>query len=160
MPDRTGLRPVPSPTGASARSVRRRGCGPHGLPGLLRHLERRRSGHSFVSNIWVPTIRGEIEINRGNPGKAIELLQMAFSYEAGFASPWCPKCPLVATALLQLSVLRLSFLEHRRASATRQLRQTATKARMRSFVATGGRGHPPLRGLWWSLPNFAQPHTA
>src|SRR5437667_3410571 len=47
MPDRTGLRPVPSPTGASARSVRRRGCGPHGLPGLLRHLERRRSGYSY-----------------------------------------------------------------------------------------------------------------
>src|SRR5437667_4629455 len=37
-----------------------------------------------------PTIRGEIEINRGNPGKAIELLQMTFSYEAGFASRLVP----------------------------------------------------------------------
>src|SRR5437762_4979038 len=51
---------------------------------------RKDAGYSFVSNIWVPTIRGEIEINRGNPGKAIELLQMAFSYEAGFASRLVP----------------------------------------------------------------------
>src|SRR5438046_4644001 len=34
MPDRTRLRPVPSPTGPSARSVRRRGCGPTALPGI------------------------------------------------------------------------------------------------------------------------------
>src|SRR2546427_368732 len=105
---------------------------------VVDELSKRFPGDTVVNNSWGPTIRSEIEVNRGNASKAIELLQIAFSYEAGFASPWCPKWPLVATALLQLSVLRLSFLEDRRASATRQLRQTATKARMRSFVPPGG----------------------
>ena len=57
---------------------------------IVDELSKRFPTDTFVSNIWVPTIRGEIEINRGNPGKAIELLQMAFSYEAGFASRLVP----------------------------------------------------------------------
>ena len=32
---------------------------------------------TFVNSVWVPSIRGEIEISRGNPAKAIELLQPA-----------------------------------------------------------------------------------
>ena len=57
---------------------------------IVDELSKRFPTDTLVSNIWVPTIRGEIEINRGNPGKAIELLQMAFSYEAGFASRLVP----------------------------------------------------------------------
>src|SRR5438876_5886482 len=57
---------------------------------IVDELSKRFPTDTFVSNIWVPTIRGEIEINRGNPGKAIELLQMTFSYEAGFASRLVP----------------------------------------------------------------------
>src|SRR5439155_14096308 len=39
---------------------------------VVDELSKRFPTDTFVSNIWVPTIRGEIEINRGNPGKAIE----------------------------------------------------------------------------------------
>ena len=37
-----------------------------------------------------PSIRAEIEINRGNPAKAIELLQVASPYEFGWASRVLP----------------------------------------------------------------------
>src|SRR5947208_9141000 len=57
---------------------------------IVDEFSKRFPTDTIVSNIWVPTIRGEIEINRGNPGKAIELLQMTFSYEAGFASRLVP----------------------------------------------------------------------
>jgi tetratricopeptide (TPR) repeat protein len=39
---------------------------------------------TFVNSVWLPFIRSEIEINRGNPGKAIEDLQAASPYEFGF----------------------------------------------------------------------------
>src|SRR5438093_830664 len=48
-------------------------------------LGRRFPNNTLVNDVWVPMIRGEIEINHGNPGKAIELLQVAFPYETGFA---------------------------------------------------------------------------
>jgi eukaryotic-like serine/threonine-protein kinase len=38
---------------------------------------------TFVNNIWVPSIRAEIEINRGTSAKAIDLLQAASPYELG-----------------------------------------------------------------------------
>ena len=39
--------------------------------------------HTFVNLIFLPTIRAQIEIARGNPSKAIELLQAASPYEFG-----------------------------------------------------------------------------
>ena len=53
-------------------------------------LSKRFPTDTLVNDVWVPTIRGEIEINRGNSGKAIELLQVAVSYEAGFAARLVP----------------------------------------------------------------------
>ena len=53
-------------------------------------LGRRFPNNTLVNDVWVPMIRGEIEINHGNPGKAIELLQVAFPYETGFASRLAP----------------------------------------------------------------------
>src|SRR2546426_597000 len=52
--------------------------------GTADELSKRFPTDAFVNSVWVPSIRGEIEINRGNPGKAIELLQAASPYEFGF----------------------------------------------------------------------------
>jgi tetratricopeptide (TPR) repeat protein len=46
-------------------------------------LSKRFPTDTFVNSVWVPSIRGQIEINRGNPGKAIELLRAASPYEFG-----------------------------------------------------------------------------
>jgi eukaryotic-like serine/threonine-protein kinase len=44
---------------------------------------------TYVNKVWVPIIRAESEISRGNPGKAIEWLQSAIPYEFGWkASLW------------------------------------------------------------------------
>jgi eukaryotic-like serine/threonine-protein kinase len=45
---------------------------------------------TLVNDVWVPTIRGVIEIDRGNPGKTIELLQVASPYEFGFVARLTP----------------------------------------------------------------------
>ncbi len=39
--------------------------------------------HTFVNSIFLPSIRAQIEIERGNPSRAIELLQAASPYEFG-----------------------------------------------------------------------------
>jgi serine/threonine protein kinase/tetratricopeptide (TPR) repeat protein len=39
--------------------------------------------HTFINSIFLPTIRARAEIERGNPSKAIELLQAASPYEFG-----------------------------------------------------------------------------
>src|SRR5438552_2339699 len=57
---------------------------------IVDELGKRFPTDTLVNDVWVPTIRGETEINRGNPRKAIELLQVAFSYEAGIASRLVP----------------------------------------------------------------------
>jgi len=53
-------------------------------------LSKRFPVDTFVNSIAVPTIRGQIEVNRGNPAKAIELLQAASPYEAGWAARALP----------------------------------------------------------------------
>jgi tetratricopeptide (TPR) repeat protein len=39
--------------------------------------------HTFINSVFLPTIRAQIEIERGNPSKAIELLRAASPYEFG-----------------------------------------------------------------------------
>ena len=39
--------------------------------------------HTLINSISLPIIRAQIEINRGNPSKAIDLLQPALAYEFG-----------------------------------------------------------------------------
>jgi serine/threonine protein kinase/tetratricopeptide (TPR) repeat protein len=46
-------------------------------------LSKRFPTDTFVNNIGVPVIRAQIETSRGNPGKAIEILQAASPYEFG-----------------------------------------------------------------------------
>jgi tetratricopeptide (TPR) repeat protein len=49
-------------------------------------LSKRFPIDTYVNSIWLPVIRGEIELSRGNPGKAIELLRAASPYEFGWIS--------------------------------------------------------------------------
>ncbi len=53
-------------------------------------LNKRFPTDTFVHSLWVPTIRAQIEISRGNPGKAIELLQAAVPYEFGWEARVAP----------------------------------------------------------------------
>ncbi|MBZ5651733.1 MAG: protein kinase [Acidobacteriia bacterium] len=46
--------------------------------------------HTYINNIYLPTIRAEIESNRGNPAKAIELLRVVSPYEFGWAGRTWP----------------------------------------------------------------------
>jgi tetratricopeptide (TPR) repeat protein len=45
---------------------------------------------TYINNVWVPAIRAQIEIDRGNPAKAIELLRAASPYEFGWVSRVLP----------------------------------------------------------------------
>jgi eukaryotic-like serine/threonine-protein kinase len=49
-------------------------------------LSKRFPTDTFVNNVWVPVIRAQMETSRGNPGKAIEILQATLPYEFGVAS--------------------------------------------------------------------------
>jgi len=57
---------------------------------IVDELSKRFPTDTVVNNAWGPTIRGEIEVKRGNPGKAIELLQVASPYETGFLARLLP----------------------------------------------------------------------
>jgi eukaryotic-like serine/threonine-protein kinase len=57
---------------------------------IVDELSKRFSSDTLVKDVWVPAIRSEIEVRGGNPGKAIELLQVASPYEAGFAARRVP----------------------------------------------------------------------
>ncbi len=45
---------------------------------------------TLVNYVWLPSIRGQIENSRGNPAKAIELLQPALPYEFGWPARVIP----------------------------------------------------------------------
>jgi DNA-binding winged helix-turn-helix (wHTH) protein/tetratricopeptide (TPR) repeat protein len=45
---------------------------------------------TYVNRVWAPSIRAEIEISRGNPAKAIELLEAASPYEFGWKAGLWP----------------------------------------------------------------------
>jgi eukaryotic-like serine/threonine-protein kinase len=53
-------------------------------------LSKRFPTDIFVNNIWMPVIRAQIETSRGNPGKAIDILQATLPYEFGLASQVLP----------------------------------------------------------------------
>jgi serine/threonine protein kinase len=53
-------------------------------------LSKRFPTDTLVNNIWLPSIRAQIEIDRGNPAKAIELLQASSPYEFGWAARVAP----------------------------------------------------------------------
>jgi tetratricopeptide (TPR) repeat protein len=49
-------------------------------------LRKRFPTDTYINAIWLPSIRGQIEIERGNPAKSIELLQAASPYEFGWVA--------------------------------------------------------------------------
>jgi tetratricopeptide (TPR) repeat protein len=56
-----------------------------GFPGAT-HLAIQYPQDTFVQEYWLPSIRAAIETNRCDPKKAIEILQLATSYELGTPS--------------------------------------------------------------------------
>ena len=58
-------------------------CGELGqAQALTDELLRRNPKDTLVNDVWVPVLQAAIEIHRGNPAKAIQLLQSASRYEA------------------------------------------------------------------------------
>jgi tetratricopeptide (TPR) repeat protein len=45
---------------------------------------------TYVNRVWVPVIRAEVEIDRGNPTKAVELLRASSPYEFGWKAGLWP----------------------------------------------------------------------
>ncbi len=54
-----------------------------GAEALANDLEKRFPADTLVRSVWVPAARAAVELARGVPGKAIELLQSARDYELG-----------------------------------------------------------------------------
>jgi predicted Zn-dependent protease len=50
-------------------------------------LEKQNPLNTVINGYWLPTMRAAVEINRNDPGKAIELLQTAASSELGNPLP-------------------------------------------------------------------------
>jgi eukaryotic-like serine/threonine-protein kinase len=46
--------------------------------------------HTYINGIYLPTVRAQIEIERGNPAKAVELLRTAAPYEFGWVARTLP----------------------------------------------------------------------
>ena len=51
---------------------------------------KRSPTNTYVNNVFAPAIRAEVEINRGNPARAIDLLQAASAYEFGWKAKYLP----------------------------------------------------------------------
>jgi DNA-binding winged helix-turn-helix (wHTH) protein/tetratricopeptide (TPR) repeat protein len=54
---------------------------------LSEELERRLPYNAELNSYWLPCIRAAIQINRGNPVQAIELLEVAKPYDLAFPRP-------------------------------------------------------------------------
>jgi eukaryotic-like serine/threonine-protein kinase len=54
---------------------------------MVDNLQKQNPLHTMINGYFLPTIRAAIEINRKNPAKAIEILQVAVPYELGNADP-------------------------------------------------------------------------
>ena len=50
-------------------------------------LAKSNPSNTLLNFYWLPTIRAAIEVDRRNPGKAIELLQPTVAYELGYLEP-------------------------------------------------------------------------
>src|SRR5713101_8079630 len=53
-------------------------------------LSRRFPTDTVVNNVWLPSIRGQVQVSKGNPAKAIELLQTATPMEFGWPARVMP----------------------------------------------------------------------
>jgi tetratricopeptide (TPR) repeat protein/predicted Ser/Thr protein kinase len=70
---------------AALAKARSRSSG--GAQGMADELEKQNPLNTVINGYWLPTMRAAVEINRNDPGKAIELLQTAASSELGNPLP-------------------------------------------------------------------------
>jgi serine/threonine protein kinase/tetratricopeptide (TPR) repeat protein len=54
---------------------------------MVQDLAKRFPHDTLINSYWLPTIKAAIEVNRGNPSKAIEILQVTAPYELGEPYP-------------------------------------------------------------------------
>jgi ATP/maltotriose-dependent transcriptional regulator MalT len=114
-----------------------------------RKLTDRLSGDSPLSTIlqryWLPTIRAEIEVSRGNAAHAIELLQATSPYELGVPLPFAPLYPAYARGQAYLSSGNgtaaaaefQKFLDHRGLVANFPLGSLARLGLARAYAMQG-----------------------
>jgi eukaryotic-like serine/threonine-protein kinase len=57
---------------------------------IAEELSKRFPSDTLVNGVWLPSIHGWIEVNRGNPAKAIDILQAASHYEFGWPARVMP----------------------------------------------------------------------
>jgi eukaryotic-like serine/threonine-protein kinase len=60
------------------------------VQGIESEIIKRFPTDTFINNLWLPSVRARVEITRGNPAKAIELLQATSPYEFGWAANVVP----------------------------------------------------------------------
>jgi eukaryotic-like serine/threonine-protein kinase len=58
-----------------------------GAEKLIAELNQRFPSDTLLNSVWLPTIRAEIEIGRGNGSGAVRLLESASPYELGLSEP-------------------------------------------------------------------------
>ncbi|HET7873431.1 MAG TPA: tetratricopeptide repeat protein, partial [Terriglobales bacterium] len=63
---------------------------PHNAEAIADEMVKDAPHDEYVNRVWVPTIRAEVELSRGDPAKAIELLQAASPYEFGWKAQFWP----------------------------------------------------------------------
>ncbi len=54
---------------------------------MVDELQKENPLNTMINGYWLPTIRAAVEINRKNPGKAIQILETAAPYELGDPAP-------------------------------------------------------------------------
>jgi serine/threonine protein kinase/Flp pilus assembly protein TadD len=77
---------------------------------IVKDLNRRFPTDTLLNGYWIPSIRAAIEIDRGNPARAIEVLQVAAPYELGGQ-------PFDQDTLYPLYLRGLAYLMQRNRSA-------------------------------------------
>jgi eukaryotic-like serine/threonine-protein kinase len=57
---------------------------------IAEELSKRFPSDTLVNNVWLPSIRAQMEVSKGNPAKALELLQTAAPFEFGWPARAMP----------------------------------------------------------------------
>ncbi|HKY06435.1 MAG TPA: hypothetical protein VJQ56_16175, partial [Blastocatellia bacterium] len=61
-----------------------------GAQSLIDEQARRFPKDTILNMIWLPTVRGAMELRRNDPARAIQLLQATVNYEMGYAAGFWP----------------------------------------------------------------------
>ena len=115
-------------------------------------LSKRFPLDTFVNNIWLPVIHAEIEIDRGSPAKAVELLQPATPYELGWDARLLPiytrgQAYLKAKQGREAAAEFQKLLDHRQIGFTSSISSIAhlQLGRARALSGDNGGHAPPIR---------------